>query len=118
MAPHQRARIDKLMEHGARRAGAAFRRTRVENGKTVQRIEARFDGLAGCLRTPAGGSSRQIVLAIDKGGIRSRLLSPREAARVLAEEIKPIDDVRSTADYRRSVSARVLHRLLRQEGGW
>ena len=41
-----------------------------------------------------------------------------EAARVLAEEIKPIDDVRSTADYRRSVSARVLHRLLRQEGGW
>ncbi len=41
-----------------------------------------------------------------------------EAARVLASEISPIDDVRSTADYRRSVSARVLHRLLRQEGGW
>ena len=41
-----------------------------------------------------------------------------EAARVLAEEISPIDDVRSTADYRRSVSARVLHRLLREEGGW
>jgi xanthine dehydrogenase small subunit len=41
-----------------------------------------------------------------------------EAARVLASEISPIDDVRSTAGYRRSVSARVLHRLLRQEGGW
>ncbi len=41
-----------------------------------------------------------------------------EAARVLASEIAPIDDVRSTADYRRSVSARVLHRLLREEGGW
>ena len=41
-----------------------------------------------------------------------------EAARVLADEISPIDDVRSTADYRRSVSARVLHRLLREEGGW
>jgi CO/xanthine dehydrogenase FAD-binding subunit len=41
-----------------------------------------------------------------------------EAAAVLAREIQPIDDVRSTADYRRSVSARVLHRLLREEGGW
>ena len=41
-----------------------------------------------------------------------------EAARVLAEEISPIDDVRSTADYRRSVSGRVLHRLLHEEGGW
>ena len=34
------------------------------------------------------------------------------------DEIKPIDDVRSTADYRRVVAARVLHRLLRDEGGW
>jgi xanthine dehydrogenase small subunit len=41
-----------------------------------------------------------------------------EAARVLAEEIAPIDDVRSSADYRRSVSGRILHRLLREEGGW
>lgn len=41
-----------------------------------------------------------------------------EAAATLAREIQPIDDVRSTADYRRSVSARVLHRLLREEGGW
>lgn len=83
MAPHQRARIDKLIEHGARRAGAAFRRTRIENGKTVQRVEARFDGLAGCLRTPAGGSSRQIVFAIENSTVRSRLLSPREAARLM-----------------------------------
>ena len=41
-----------------------------------------------------------------------------EAAAVLAAEISPIDDVRSTADYRRAVAARVLHRLLREEGGW
>jgi xanthine dehydrogenase small subunit len=41
-----------------------------------------------------------------------------EAARALATELAPIDDVRSTAEYRRSVSARVLHRLLRDEGGW
>jgi xanthine dehydrogenase small subunit len=40
------------------------------------------------------------------------------AATTLAEEIHPIDDVRSTADYRRTVAARVLHRLIRDEGGW
>jgi xanthine dehydrogenase small subunit len=40
------------------------------------------------------------------------------AAETLAGELRPIDDVRSTADYRRAVSARVLHRLLRDAGGW
>ncbi|MDH4335317.1 MAG: hypothetical protein OEW24_08715, partial [Chloroflexota bacterium] len=40
------------------------------------------------------------------------------AASTLADEITPIDDVRSSADYRRAVAARVLHRLIRGEGGW
>ena len=40
------------------------------------------------------------------------------AAETLAAEIEPIDDVRSTADYRRAVAARILHRLLRDAGGW
>ncbi|MEX2011480.1 MAG: xanthine dehydrogenase family protein subunit M [Chloroflexota bacterium] len=40
------------------------------------------------------------------------------AAATLAGEIEPIDDVRSTADYRRVVAARVLHRLVRDAGGW
>jgi xanthine dehydrogenase small subunit len=40
------------------------------------------------------------------------------AAAVLAGEVSPIDDVRSTADYRRAVASRVLHRLIRDEGGW
>ena len=83
MSDCQRARLDALLGSGARRAGAGFRRTRVENGKTVQRFEARFDGLAGCLRTPAGGSSRQIILAIENGNIRTRLMNPREAARLM-----------------------------------
>ena len=34
-----------------------------------------------------------------------------DAARVLAEEIKPIDDVRSTADYRRTVTLNLLRRF-------
>jgi len=40
------------------------------------------------------------------------------AAETLAGELQPIDDVRSTADYRRTVAARVLHRLIRDAGGW
>ncbi|NJD29727.1 MAG: xanthine dehydrogenase family protein subunit M [Chloroflexi bacterium] len=40
------------------------------------------------------------------------------AAETLADELAPIDDVRSTAEYRRTVAARVLHRLLRDAGGW
>ncbi len=40
------------------------------------------------------------------------------AAETLAAELHPIDDVRSTAEYRRLVAARVLHRLIREAGGW
>ena len=40
------------------------------------------------------------------------------ATAALVDEIVPIDDVRSTADYRRAVAARVLHRLVRDAGGW
>ncbi len=40
------------------------------------------------------------------------------AAETLAGELTPIDDVRSTAEYRRLVSARVLHRIIREAGGW
>jgi xanthine dehydrogenase small subunit len=40
------------------------------------------------------------------------------AAEQLAAELQPIDDVRSTAEYRRLVAARVLHRLIREAGGW
>ena len=59
--------------------GAVYRRTR--NGQ--QRAEVRFDGISGCLRTPAGGSSRQTVLAVGRSGVRSRLLTAREAARLM-----------------------------------
>jgi xanthine dehydrogenase small subunit len=40
------------------------------------------------------------------------------AAEALAAELSPIDDVRSTAGYRRVVAARVLHRIVRDAGGW
>jgi len=83
MSSSQRARVDAIVRNGARRAGAGFRRTRTQNGESVQRFEARFDGVAGCLRTPAGGSSRQIVIAIENGDVRTRLMTAREAARLM-----------------------------------
>jgi DNA (cytosine-5)-methyltransferase 1 len=77
------ARADSL-NGGGRRVGAVFRRTRTdaERGR-APRAEVRFDGLAGCLRTPAGGSSRQMVLAAEAGEVLSRLLTPRETARLM-----------------------------------
>ena len=83
MGPRNRAKVDEALAAGERRVGAVFRRTRTEKGERVQRAEVRFDGLAGCLRTPAGGSSRQFVLDIDSGEVRLRALSPRETARLM-----------------------------------
>jgi DNA (cytosine-5)-methyltransferase 1 len=83
MSPLQRARLESIRASGYREAGAMFRRIRIENGERVQRAEARFDGVAGCLRTPAGGSSRQILMMVERGQVRSRLISPREAARLM-----------------------------------
>lgn len=83
MSPLQRARVEALRESGRREVGAVFRRIRIEQGARVQRAEARFDGVAGCLRTPAGGSSRQLLLFVEGESVRSRLLTPREAARLM-----------------------------------
>jgi DNA (cytosine-5)-methyltransferase 1 len=83
MAPVHRAKLDQALAAGGRQVGAVFRRTRWEGGRRMQRAEARFDGLAGCLRTPAGGSSRQFVLVAEAGKVRARLLTAREAARLM-----------------------------------
>lgn len=79
MAPAHRAAVEARRVGRERAVGAVFRRMR----GGAQRAEVRFDGLAGCLRTPRGGSSRQTLLVIDNGAVRSRLISPREAARLM-----------------------------------
>lgn len=80
MGPLHRARLEAAT---GRAVGAIFRRTRIEDGHRRQRAEVRFDGLAGCLRTPRGGSSRQAIVVVEGGEARTRLLSPREAARLM-----------------------------------
>jgi DNA (cytosine-5)-methyltransferase 1 len=84
MSPLNRQKVEKATESGRRTVGAVYRRTRPDEcGGKRQRAEVRFDDLAGCLRTPAGGSSRQTILVVEGKRVRSRLLSPREAARLM-----------------------------------
>lgn len=78
MTPAHLARLEQAGDAG-RSVGTVFRRMRGGS----QRAEVRLDGVAGCLRTPRGGSSRQSVVVADHGAIRSRLLSPREGARLM-----------------------------------
>jgi DNA (cytosine-5)-methyltransferase 1 len=64
--------------------GTGYRRTRQDAAGTKrQRLELRFDGYAGCLRTPEGGSSRQILFIVRGGAVHSRLLTVRECARLM-----------------------------------
>lgn len=83
MNAHHQEKLLQAQRSGQRWIGALYRRTRVENGVKVQRAEVRFDGVAGCLRTPSGGSSRQYILLVEGDKIRSRLLSARETARLM-----------------------------------
>ncbi|CAN5261819.1 DNA cytosine methyltransferase [soil metagenome] len=77
------ARVKEFSKLSERRVGAAFRRMRQENGQKHQRLEIRFDGIAGCLRVPSGGSSRQALVFVENGETRSRLISSREGARLM-----------------------------------
>ena len=79
MTPTNLKKITSRQRAGGRHIGFLYRRTR----QGIQRAEVRFDGLAGCIRTPEGGSSRQTVVIVEAGQVRMRLLTPREAARLM-----------------------------------
>lgn len=83
MSEHNVQKLRKAKQTGRTVVGTIYRRTRPSAVGGVQRAEIRLDGTAGCLRTPAGGSSRQIIMVADQRGVRSRLISPREAARMM-----------------------------------
>lgn len=84
MSTLNRRKVENAMRSRLRTVGSVYRRTRPDDfGVSRQRAEVRFDDVAGCLRTPAGGSSRQTILVVEGKSVRSRLLSPREAARLM-----------------------------------
>ena len=78
------AKVHQAIQTGQRMVGGVYRRMRPDaQGRKVQRAEVRFDDISGCLRTPSGGSSRQVILVVHGPQVRSRLLSPREGARLM-----------------------------------
>ncbi len=73
------SKLAQEMIDGSRiRFATAFRRVR--KGRSM--AELRADGVAGCLRTPRGGSGRQILFQAGRGKFGVRLLTPRECARL------------------------------------
>lgn len=84
MSPLNLSKVAEAKKSRNRTVGTIYKRTRSDrDGVRTQRAEVRFDGIAGCLRTPVGGSSRQTIVIVDGNRVRSRLLSPREAARLM-----------------------------------
>ena len=84
MSEGNRQKVQAASQAAQRVVGTIYRRTRPDDdGVKRQRAEVRFDGVAGCLRTPGGGSSRQTIMVVEGKRVRSRLLSAREAARLM-----------------------------------
>jgi len=78
LQPLHRARLMRLANAQTCSWATAYRRTR--DGAPVWEI--RGDGIAGCLRTARGGSSKQALVEGGRGAMRARWMTPREYARL------------------------------------
>jgi xanthine dehydrogenase small subunit len=114
LAEHREIRFRKV---GTRRAQAiskvvmALARREPEPGGSWSDVRLALGSVAD---RPIRAAATEAVLE----GAEPTQATADRAADTLATELQPIDDVRSTADYRRIVAARVLHRLVREAGGW
>jgi len=82
MSDKHRSVAEQMIRGSKFSYGTVFRRIR--NGRSMG--ELRTDGIAGCLRTPRGGSGRQILFCAGRGTYRVRLLTPRECARLMGAD--------------------------------
>lgn len=82
MSPKHRAEAEAMIRGPSIQYGTVFRRVRY--GKSM--AELRTDGIAGCLRTPRGGSGRQILFVAGRGHFAVRLLTARECARLMGAD--------------------------------
>jgi len=84
MFPRHLEWIDENIDDPEYHYATAFRRVRPQGDGTKRSMaELRTDGVAGCLRTPKGGSGRQILVRAGLGSVRARLLSPAECASLM-----------------------------------
>jgi len=114
IAPAREVRFRKV---GTRRAQSISKVVMAlawrDGGETTAWRSVRL-GLGSVAATP-------IRARITEAMLEGRLPTPETAdlaAETLAGELHPIDDVRSTAEYRRVVASRILHRMIREVGGW
>jgi DNA (cytosine-5)-methyltransferase 1 len=82
MSEKHREIAEEMISQQVYSYGTVFRRIRKERSMA----ELRTDGIAGCLRTPKGGSGRQILFKAGRGKYFARLLSARECARLMGAD--------------------------------
>lgn len=87
MSEKHSKQLQSMVEKKRWSYGTVFRRIR--KGRSM--AELRTDGLAGCLRTPRGGSGRQILVQAGYGEVKVRLLTPRDCARLMGADDFVID---------------------------
>ncbi len=87
MSPRHKAVADEMIAGWRWSFGTVFRRVRLQpDGRKMSMAELRTDGIAGCLRTPKGGSGRQILFAGCRGAMKARLLTGSECAKLMGAD--------------------------------
>lgn len=87
MSDRHRKVVDTWLDLEQWSYGTVFRRVRKQSDGSKRSMgELRWDGIAGCLRTPKGGSGRQIVVKAGHHKFSARLLTPRECARLMGAD--------------------------------
>jgi DNA (cytosine-5)-methyltransferase 1 len=88
-SPRHKRIAEEMIAKRAWSYGTVFRRIRL--GKSM--AELRVDGVAGCLRTPRGGSARQILFKAGYGKYYARLLTARECAALMGADDYRLGDM-------------------------
>ncbi|MDI6725900.1 MAG: DNA (cytosine-5-)-methyltransferase [Smithellaceae bacterium] len=94
MSERHSEQLKKMMEGRKWTYGTVFRRIR--KGRSM--AELRSDSVAGCLRTPRGGSARQILIQAGFEQVKVRFITPRECARLMGA-----DDFVIKADFNKAL---------------
>ena len=92
MFDRHKQHVSNLMSNERWSYRTVFRRMRMRDGRKQSTAEVRTDGIAGCLRTPKGGSARQIVIRAGYGQFDARLLNARETARLMGANDFMLDE--------------------------
>lgn len=83
MTANHEERLSRAKAVGGVHIGSLHLRMRPGDKRNIQRAEIDFGATLGCLRTPRGGASRPRIIVVDGKKVRTRLLSPKEAGKLM-----------------------------------